>query len=100
MHVFLVRAVPIAPSAGSLRERSDRAVFACVARGSASEAEAVVLGELHRAGWRALEVYDPTRVRQGFPGLKRHPEIVRAMTSARQQGMAILVLESDFPAMT
>lgn len=98
MHVLLFRAVPRAPSAGPLREGSDRAVFACVARGSAAEAEGVVLGELHRAGWKVLEVYDPSRLRQAFPGLKRHPEIARAMTSARQQGMAILVLAGDFPS--
>ena len=50
-----------------------QAVLACVARGGALEAEALALGELHRAGWRILEVMPPDEVRRHMPGLKRLP---------------------------
>lgn len=70
-----------------------RAVLACVARGSATEAEALVLGELHRAGWRVLERVPPEEVRRRMPGLKRLPLAAATMASARARGMALAVIE-------
>lgn len=70
-----------------------RAVLVCVARGSATEAEALALGELHRAGWRVLEVVSADEVRRRMPGLKRLPLAAAAMASARARGMALAVIE-------
>lgn len=86
MHTFLIHAQAAA-------KPYPQPIFACVARGTELEAEALVLGELGRAGWKVLEILEPVRVRSEFPGLKRHPELNRVMAAARQRGLAFLVLE-------
>jgi len=92
MHTFLVQALPL-PGRCNLQGRGSRAIFACVARGTEAEAQGIVLGELHRAGWKVLEVLEPRQVAEAFPGLKRKPEVARVMEAARRLGVAFLVLE-------
>ena len=70
-----------------------QAVLACVARGSATEAEALALAELARAGWQVLEVVPSEEVRRRMPGLKRLPLAAATMASARTRGMALAVIE-------
>ncbi|MBP1628683.1 MAG: hypothetical protein H6Q00_3158 [Holophagaceae bacterium] len=91
MHTFLIRAL----HRGS---GSPQPIFACVARGSVDAAEGLVLGELHRAGWKVLEVVEPSVVRSRFPALKRHPAVAQVLAVARQRGLAFLVLEGDIGA--
>ncbi len=94
MHTFLLRAVP--HTVGTrINPSQEQAIFACVARGSMEAAEGAILGELHRAGWKVLEVFDSVLVQQRLPGLKRHPSVANAMAAARQRGMAFLLLDLD-----
>lgn len=90
MHAFLVRATPLAAP-----HSRAQAIFGWVARGSAETAEGVMLGALHRAGWKVLEVYDPGVIQARLPGLKRHPQMAQAMASARTQGLAFLVMDPE-----
>ena len=92
MHTFLIHAVPVALVCNLPRPNA-QAIFACVATGNPDEAQGVVLGEFHRAGWKTLEVLPPSLVREQFPGLKRHPEAARVMAAARQRGVAFLLLD-------
>lgn len=73
MHTFLVRVVPAAPRCN--QPRQGQPIFACVATGTVDAAQGVVMGELHRAGWKVLDVAAPAVVREEFPGLKRHPGV-------------------------
>jgi len=91
MQTFLLRVGPV----GSVGNAQAKAIFAGVATGSKDAAEGVVLGELHRAGWKVLEIIDPLVVRREFPGLKRHPAVAQVLASARQRGMAFLVLGDE-----
>lgn len=91
MRTFLLRASRWDAS----KAHSPHPIFACVAGGSANAAQGLVLGELHRAGWKVLEILEPDCVRREFPGLNRHPAIAHTMAAARQQGLAFLVLESE-----
>lgn len=92
MHTFLVHAIPSAPRC-NLPGAAAQAILACVASGSPDAAQATVLGELHRAGWKVLDVVEPAVVRERLPGLKRRPEVAQVMAAARQRGMAFLVLD-------
>ena len=91
MHTFLVYAVPAAPTCTP--QKQGQPIFACVATGTADAAEGLVLGELHRAGWKVLEILDSAKVRREFPGLKRHPVVAQVMTAARQRGVAFVVMD-------
>lgn len=88
----MIQAIPL-PGRCNLQDRGPRAIIACVARGGEAEAQGLVLGELHRAGWKVVEVLEPRRVAEAFPGLKRHPEVARVMESARRSGVAFLVMD-------
>jgi len=90
VQTFLVYAIPAAARCN--QPRRGQPILACVATGTADAAEGLMLGELHRAGWKVLELLAPAELKARFPGLKRYPGLAPVMAMARERGVAFLAL--------